>query len=77
MRIAVKISNSLRQIVDGLPGELVVDKSEPLTVGQLAADLNIPRVLIVFALVDGVKCPLDFELTKNAEIDLIGPIAGG
>ena len=77
MRIAVRISNSLRQIVEGLPGELVVEKSGPLTVGQLAAELKIPRVLIVLALVDGVKCPLDFELTQNAEIDLIGPIAGG
>lgn len=77
MRIAVKISNSLCQIVEGLPGELIVEKSEPLTVGQLAVDLNIPPVLIVVALVDGIKCPLDFRLTTNAEIDLIGPIAGG
>ncbi len=77
MRIEVKISNSLCQIVEGLPGELIVEKSGPLTVGQLAADLNIPPVLIVLAFVDGKKCPLDFRLTKNAEINLIGPIAGG
>ena len=77
MKIEVKISNSLRQIVEGLPGELIVEKSNPFTVGELAADLNIPPMLIVVAMVDGVKRPLDYTLTKNAEIDFIGPIAGG
>ena len=68
MKIEVKISNSLRQIVE---------ESKPFTVGELAADLKIPPMLIVVAIVDGKKCPLDYKLTKSAEIDLIGPIAGG
>ena len=77
MRITVKISNTLRHIVDGLPREQVVEKSAPLTVAQLATYLNIPTLLIVIAFVDGVKCPLDFKITEDAEISLIGPIAGG
>jgi hypothetical protein len=77
MKIKVKVSNTLRHIVEGLPSELIVEKSEPLTIDQLAVDLKIPPVLIVNAFVDGVKCPLDFRLTKNAEVGLIGPISGG
>ena len=77
MRITVKISNTLRHIVDGLPSELIVEKSAPLTVGQLATHLKIPTVSVVIAFVDGIKCPLDYRLTEDAEIALIGPIAGG
>ena len=77
MRITIKISNTLRHIVDGLPSELVVEKSAPLTVGQLATHLKIPTVLVVIAFVDGIKCPLDYRLTEDAEIALIGPVAGG
>ena len=77
LRITVKISNTLRHIVDGLPSEIVVEKPAPLTVGQLATYLKIPTVLIVIAFVDGIKCPLNYRLTEDAEIALIGPVAGG
>ena len=77
MKLKVKISSTLRHHVEKLPGEVVVEKSVPITIAQLATELNIPTVLIAIAAVDGKKCPLDYRLIKNAAINLIGPIAGG
>jgi hypothetical protein len=77
MLLTVRISNTLLHVVEGLPSEVVVEKTVPLTISQLAIELKIPTILIAIAVVDGVKRPLDFRLTQNAEITFIGPIAGG
>jgi len=77
MKITVNISPTLQPFAEGLPSKLVVEKSAPLTIAELTAELKIPALLIAIAAVDGVKCSLDLLLEKNAEIDLIGPIAGG
>ena len=77
MKITVKISGTLRGIIDGLPPEMAIEKTAPLTINQVAADLGIPPILIVMAFVDGVKRSLNHQLTHDAEIYLMGPVAGG
>ena len=77
MRFTVRISNTLRYINNGLPSKVSVEREEPLTVSQLAADLDIPPILIVNAFVNGIKCDLNHQLTDDAEISLMGPVAGG
>ena len=77
MKINVQISGTLRGIIDGLPREVTIEKTAPLTIGQLAADLGIPPILIVIAFVGGVKRDLNHQLNDDAEIYLMGPVAGG
>ena len=77
MRFTVRISNTLRCIIDGLPSKVSVERAEPLTVSQLAADLDIPPILVVNAIVNGTKRDLNHQLTDDAEIALMGPVAGG
>ena len=77
MRFTVRISNTLRCITDGLPQKVSVERAEPLTVSQLAAELGVPPILVVNAFVNGVKQDLNHQLIDDAEIAFMGPVAGG
>ena len=77
MTFTVRIASTIRSVVNDLPKMVEVEKGAPLTVRQLAADIGIPHVLIVATWVDGVKTDLNKMLTRSAEIQFIGTIAGG
>jgi hypothetical protein len=77
MVLTVHISESIRSVVKDLPKTLVVEKSAPATIKQLAMDIGIPSILIVFAMVDGVRKSLDEAIAGDAEIHFFGTIAGG
>ena len=49
----------------------------PPTIRQLAAEIGVPPILVVLAFVNGRKRGLDEPLTEDAEIYLMGPVAGG
>ena len=77
MLFTIHIAGTIRGIVDNLPRQTVVETTSPSTVGQLAAEIGIPSILIVLAFVNGRKKGLDEPLTEDAEIYLMGPVAGG
>ena len=77
MTFTVHIASTLRSVVNDLPKTVVVQKGAPLTVRQLAADIGIPHILVVFATVNGVKTDLNETLAHTAEIHFMGTIAGG
>lgn len=77
MTFTVHIASTIRSIVNDLPKTVVVQKGAPLTVRQLAADVGVPHVLIVAALVNDVKTNLNETLAHSAEIHFIGTAAGG
>ena len=77
MTFTVHIASTIRSVVNDLPKTVVVVKDEPLTVKQLSADIGIPHILIVAAVVNCVKTALNETLTHTAEIHFIGTLAGG
>ncbi len=77
MTFTIHIPNTIRSVVNNVPKTVVVAKDTPLTIKQLASNIGIPHILIVAAIVDGVKTDLNKTLTQTAEIHFIGTIAGG
>jgi hypothetical protein len=77
MTFTVHIPSTIRSVVNGLPQTVRVEKDTPLTIKGLASEIGIPHVLIVAAVVDGVKTDLNAMLSHTAEIHFIGTLAGG
>ena len=77
MRFTIHIAGTIRGIVDNLPRQTAVETASPPTIRQLAADIGVPPILVVLAFVNGRKRGLDEPLTQDAEIYLMGPVAGG
>lgn len=77
MTFTIHIAGTIRGIVDHLPRQAVVETTAPPTIRQLAADIGIPPILVVLAFVNGRKRGLDEPLIEDAEIYLMGPVAGG
>ncbi len=77
MNFTIHIAGSIRGIVDNLPRRARVETAAPTTVRKLATGIGVPPILVVLAFVNGRKHGLDEPLTEEAEIYLIGPVAGG
>ena len=77
MTFTVHIPSTIRSVVNNVPQKVVIAKDTPLTIKRLASDIGIPHILIVAAVVNGVKTDLNETLTRTAEIHFIGTIAGG
>ena len=77
MNFTIHISGTIRGIVDNLPAQTVAETTSPTTIRQLAAEIGVPPILVVLAFVNGRKQGLDEPLTEDAEIYLMGPVAGG
>lgn len=77
MTFTVHIPSTIRSVVNELPQTVMVEKDTPLTIKRLASDIGIPHILIVAAVVNGVKTDVNATLTHTAEIHFIGTIAGG
>lgn len=77
MIFKIHIAGTIRGIVDHLPPETVVETASPATVRELAAGIGVPPILVVLAFVNGRKHGLDEPLTEDADVYLMGPVAGG
>ncbi|WP_035267551.1 MoaD/ThiS family protein [Desulfitibacter alkalitolerans] len=76
-RIRVIVSGSLRQIYKDIGTELVVDLEKPTTVRELLCIMGINPIAVASVFVNGKCKSKDYLITKNDEIVLIGPLAGG
>lgn len=77
MQLTVHIAETIRCVVKNLPKSVVIEKRRPTTIRQLAVDIGIPPILLVFASVDGVKTEVNTAVAGDAEIHLFGTMAGG
>jgi len=77
MILTIHIAGTIRSVAPGLPRTLVVEKPEAVTVRELALDVGIPPILIVFASVDGVRKSLNDVISGDATIQFFGTMAGG
>jgi hypothetical protein len=77
MQLTVHIAETIRCVVKDIPKTVVVERHKPTTIRQIAMDIGIPPILVVFAGVDGVKKGVNDVVTKDSKIHLFGTMAGG
>jgi len=77
MTLTIHIADTIRSVAAGLPRTLVVEKPDAMTIRELAVDVGIPPVLIVYASVDGVRKSLNDVVAGDAKIQFFGTLAGG
>jgi hypothetical protein len=77
MQLTVQIAETIRCVVKDIPKTVVVEKQKPATIRQVATDIGIPPILVVFASVNGVKRGINDLVATNAKIHLFGTMAGG
>ena len=77
MRVEIRLSGSLSALMQDQPVEQVVELDEPISVQALIRRINISPLLVMMVLVNGERREKDFMSTEDAQIALIGPVAGG
>ena len=77
MTLTIHIADTIRSVAAGLPRTLVVQKPQAMTIRELAVDVGIPPILIVYASVDGVRKRLNDVVAGDANIQFFGTLAGG
>jgi hypothetical protein len=77
MTLTIHIADTIRSVAAGLPRTLVVQKPQAMTIRELAVDVGIPPILIVYASVDGVRKSLNDVVAGDANIQFFGTLAGG
>lgn len=77
MKYKITPANNLRSLLPQLPKECYVESDTPLTIGEIAVQLGIPSLLVVAGLIEKTLYPLDKIVENEAEIVLLGPVAGG
>jgi hypothetical protein len=73
----IHIADTIRCVVKGLPREAAVSTPAGKTLRQAALEVGVPPILIVFAVVDGVRRGLDAPPSDGAQVHLHGTMAGG
>ena len=77
MKVRIHLSGSLRAILEDKSEEIVVEFDRSLSIKDLLLKIEIPPLMVVKAVMNGRPISKDFRIEDDAEIALIGPMAGG
>ncbi|MDJ0784100.1 MAG: hypothetical protein QNJ22_19195 [Desulfosarcinaceae bacterium] len=77
MAVSIHIADTIRSVVPALPKQVTVEISKEKTLHEAALEVGVPPVLIVFAIVDGVRKALDEPVGESAQVHFYGTMAGG
>jgi len=77
IKAKVLLSANLRAILEGKPEVITVEIDQPMSIKELLVQIDINPLVVVMALVNGTKRSKDFRIEHDAEITLLGPVAGG
>jgi molybdopterin converting factor small subunit len=77
VKVRIHLSGSLKAILEDKSEELVVEFDRSLSIKDLLLKIEIPPLVVVKAVVNGRPKSKDFRIEDDAEIILIGPVAGG
>jgi hypothetical protein len=77
MKVEIRLSGSLRALMQDRPAEQIIELVEPVSVQALMGRLNISPLLVMMVLVNGERREKNFMITEDAHVALIGPVAGG
>lgn len=78
MKVKIYLSGHLKALFPDQPKEIVLDVEKPISVDDLACQLGITPWIVMSAIINGQSRSKDYLIEEeNAEITLIGPMAGG
>jgi molybdopterin converting factor small subunit len=78
MKVKIYLSGHLKSLFPELSKEIVLEVEKPISVDELANRLGITPWIIMSAIINGQARGKDHLINEdNAEITLIGPMAGG
>lgn len=77
MNYTICLANNIRTLQPDLAEKTVIEAAEPLTPREIASRVGIHPLLLAAAIINGEVHPLDRPVEVDAEIILMGPIAGG
>jgi len=77
MKIKLKISNSLLTIYKNLEEEKNIIIEGKKTIREILHSIGVNPLLTPIVLIDNQKVSMEYEISKDIEITLIGPLMGG
>jgi hypothetical protein len=77
MTLTIHVAQTIRSVVKDLPKTIIVEYMESKTLRQLAVDVGIPPILIVFGMINGVKKDLNDIIAADVEVHFFGTMSGG
>lgn len=78
MKLKIYLSGHLKALFPDQPKEIVINVEKPISVDNLACRLGITPWIVMSAIINGQSRSKDYLIEEeNAEITLIGPMAGG
>ena len=77
MRLTLYLSGGLRAVLSHLPEEITLHREGPASLEEVLVQAGISPFLVMLVTVDGQRVDKDEVVDQDAEIGLIGPMAGG
>ncbi len=77
MRITLHLSGGLKAVLSHLPEEMSLQLERPASLREILMRAGINPLLVMVVTVDGQRGNKDQVIDHDAEITLIGPMAGG
>lgn len=77
MNITLHLSGGLRAVLGHLPGKMTIHMEEPATLRHILAIAGINPLIVMQVAVGGKRGDKDQVIDHDAEITLMGPMAGG
>lgn len=77
LKLKLHLSGGLRAILNHLPPEIKMEIEGPIPLRDVLVRAGINPLLIMMLTVDGSPGEKDRIIDRDAEIELIGPVAGG
>ena len=77
MRVTLHLSGGLRAVLAHLHEEMTIHMDGPTSLREILVRAGINPLLVMAVTVDGERRDKDHVIDHDAEIGLIGPVAGG
>lgn len=77
MRLTLYLSGGLRAVLEHLPEEMTIHIRGPASLREVLLQAGINPALVMLITVDGERGDKDQVIDHDAEIVLVGPMAGG
>ena len=77
MKAKVILTGSLQSILEDRPKEVMLEVDQPVSIRQLLIQMGINPRIVMKVFVDGIQREKGDQIDKEAEIILMGPVAGG
>lgn len=77
MNYTVNLANNLVCLFPDLPRSTALKSSSVLTIQEIAVKIGVPPLLLVGGIINSALFQPEHRVESDAEIVLLGPVAGG